>query len=587
MPRPLPAAPAGLPPAAAPALPPAAPGPTPRPLPASALPAPAVPQRGTAGVPPLPAPAAPRSPQPIPQPATAPVGGGPLPVPVRPPSGGTAPVAGQSRADAIEEELVPGCSEPLLDRVKRFFRESSPSMLSSLIFHMLLVIVCSFFYVKLAIYQPSIAIDASYVDEIGEQTLDASPLSIETLEPAPDMTEMTLSDLPPVIDPLAAPPELALSAVGQQATSQIVAPAGVALQGRNPGMKRQLLGKYGGTGESEAAVAMALDWLARQQMRDGLWSLRGPYGGGGNFENREAATGMALLAFLGAGYTHKADSKYSKTVYNGVKALIRGQDREGNFYHGDRRDELFYAHAICTIAVCELYALTQDSFLKESAEKAVQFLVDSQDPDEEIGGGWRYRPRNDSDLSVTGWCSMALQSARMGGIEVPAGTFERMDAFLNTVQYEDGSQYGYIYQQPPDRVMTASGLLIRQYLGWPQDDPRLVAGAEYLMKQLPRREDRDLYYWYYATQFLHHMEGKYWEEWNKAQRDLLVESQEQSGRERGSWEPMGEFPDRWCQLGHGGRLYVTCLSVYNLEVYYRHLPLYSELRKELESRVGK
>ena len=26
---------------------------------------------------------------------------------------------------------------------------------------------------------------------------------------------------------------------------------------------------------------------------------------------------------------------------------------------------------------------------------------------------------------------------------------------------------------------------------------------------------------------------------------------------------------------HGGRLYVTCLSTYMLEVYYRHLPIYS------------
>jgi hypothetical protein len=30
--------------------------------------------------------------------------------------------------------------------------------------------------------------------------------------------------------------------------------------------------------------------------------------------------------------------------------------------------------------------------------------------------------------------------------------------------------------------------------------------------------------------------------------------------------------DRWG--ADGGRLYVTCLSLYVLEVYYRHLPLY-------------
>ena len=52
-------------------------------------------------------------------------------------------------------------------------------------------------------------------------------------------------------------------------------------------------------------------------------------------------------------------------------------------------------------------------------------------------------------------------------------------------------------------------------------------------------------------------------------RKLLPAKQDRRGRERGSWDPNG---DRW--RGDGGRLYVTCLSIYVLEIYYRHLPLY-------------
>jgi hypothetical protein len=37
---------------------------------------------------------------------------------------------------------------------------------------------------------------------------------------------------------------------------------------------------------------------------------------------------------------------------------------------------------------------------------------------------------------------------------------------------------------------------------------------------------------------------------------------------------LGEHPDRWSNLGQGMRLYTTCLSLYMLEVYYRHLPIY-------------
>ena len=49
----------------------------------------------------------------------------------------------------------------------------------------------------------------------------------------------------------------------------------------------------------------------------------------------------------------------------------------------------------------------------------------------------------------------------------------------------------------------------------------------------------------------------------------LAEAQVKSGKESGSWAPQ---KDSW-GLTHG-RLYTTCLSIYCLEVYYRHMPLY-------------
>ena len=60
-----------------------------------------------------------------------------------------------------------------------------------------------------------------------------------------------------------------------------------------------------------------------------------------------------------------------------------------------------------------------------------------------------------------------------------------------------------------------------------------------------------------------------WVGQDEVMRQLLPEHQEKQGPERGSWDPNG---DRWG--GQAGRLYVTCLSLYTLEVYYRHLPIY-------------
>jgi hypothetical protein len=157
----------------------------------------------------------------------------------------------------------------------------------------------------------------------------------------------------------------------------------------------------------------------------------------------------------------------------------------------------------------------------------------------------------------------------MAGIEVPSPVFEKIEQFLDSVARDNGARYAYQIQAGATLPLSAEGLLCRQYLGWPHDDPRLAAGVKYLLANKPAWNKRNVYYWYYATQVLHHIEGKPWRAWNEEMRELLPLHQEKRGRERGSWDPKG---DRWGDAG--GRLYVTCLSIYTLEVYYRHLPLY-------------
>jgi hypothetical protein len=343
-----------------------------------------------------------------------------------------------------------------------------------------------------------------------------------------------------------------------------------ALTGREEHMKEVLLREYGGNPDSETAVALGLAWLAKNQQKDGGWSLTGPYRSGAVTRDiPESATAMALLAFQGAGNTPEK-GEYKKQVAAGIKALLKKQSSDGNFYQQGAGNNWFYVQGQCTIALCELYGMTKDPALRRPAELAVKFCIESQDPEL---GGWKYLPRSASDTSVTGWIMMALQSARMAGLEVPSPVLQRVSDYLDKAS-PDGSRYGYEVTSEPTLAMTAEGLLCRQYLGWRRDDPRLVQGVELLMQSLPRYEDRDVYYWYYGTQVMHHMEGKYWSAWNAALRDMLVKHQEKTGPEKGSWDPLGEHPDRWSNLGQGMRLYTTCLSLYMLEVYYRHLPIY-------------
>ncbi len=458
--------------------------------------------------------------------------------------------------------------------------EESPAWLVSVFVHFGIVVIlglCAVGIQKKVLENLDVEVAPSedYSDEIFAETM-GSQLAQEM--PGPILDEFnplldpsySISDSPAVDDPLAAP-QLSTDVAddGSSLFSAIEAPSiGLALNGRQKGFKEALIAAYGGTRTTQQSVEQALEWLARQQRRDGTWSLQGPYKDGANQENEIAATAMALLAFLGDGQTHVGDHRFRKNVQRGVNALLKFQGPEGAFFSDQiLNSNRLYTHAQCTIVLCELYGMTEDSFVREAAERAVKYCVEIQSSQ----GGWRYFPGEDADMSVTGWFVMALQSARMAKIEVPQATLYRVEEFLDSVSSSEGSRYSYVPQQVPTVTMTAEALLCRQYLGWKKADRRLLNSIEYLSENPIDWEKRDVYYWYYATQVMHHMGGSSWVEWNKVMRQVVPEHQNRTGRERGSWDSRD---DRWGNMA--GRLYTTCLSTYMLEVYYRHLPLYGQ-----------
>jgi len=345
------------------------------------------------------------------------------------------------------------------------------------------------------------------------------------------------------------------------------------LTGRSGTMKGALLKAYGGTQETEQAVAMGLEWLVRNQLSDGSWSLVTPFSEGGTMENRPAATAMALMAFMGAGNTHQT-GPYQPNVLRGLNYLLRLQDDGGFLAAKAGGIQRTYAHAQGTIALCELFGMTSDPKLKEPAQRAVGWALRAQHE----GGGWRYSPGELGDTSVTGWYVMALISARMAGLDIPSDQLDRIHQFLDTVQRkqgvrgpsEDGDQYAYQAPSQPKLSMTAEGMLCRMYLGWKTDDYRILQGAGRLLQQpiVTRIQGRDYYYWYYATNALHHAGGTHWRQWNDVMKETLPELQIKSGKERGSWPAEGDPHG-----GPGGRLYATVLSILCLEAYYRHMPL--------------
>jgi len=376
------------------------------------------------------------------------------------------------------------------------------------------------------------------------------------------------SDLPiPLSSDIA--PELALGApaLALDLPMETVVPEGIYPQ-RAPDARRDLVERMGGSEQTEASVALALEWLARHQQPDGSWTGRDfPHadeqGGEAQFDFDYALTGLALMAFLGADHTHMEDGPYRDVVERGVRWLVEHQGEDGDL----RLGETMYSQGIATIALAEAHAMTGDPTLVDPVRRAVAYIEGARNDDE---GGWRYEAGQPGDTSVLGWQVMALTSAKRAGIFVDPQNFENADEFLDDVAHPiDEGLYAYQAGMEPAVPMTAEAMFIRQLLGDPIRSARMRQSADYIAEELPDwDEDANTYSWYYTTLALYQYGGNHWERWNAALVPELLASQRTDGRATGSWDP----EDRWSNIG--GRVYQTAICALTLEVYYRYLPTF-------------
>lgn len=343
--------------------------------------------------------------------------------------------------------------------------------------------------------------------------------------------------------------------------------------------------RAGASRESELAVERALVWLANHQDKDGRWDAATGAPGDDDFtvhcppgeicsgpcyywEADTAMTGLALLSYLGAGYTHR-EGKHAATVDKGLKFLLATQKPDGDL-RGESIAVGMYCHAMASLALCEAYALTGDPALHDPAERAVTFIVNARATDHMA---WRYEPRARSgDTSILGWIILVLKSAKETGIAVPSETRSGAIRWLTLVS--EGRRGGLAMYRPTEKVtptMTAEAWVCRQFLGVGGPGPASDEAATYLLQHGPSRDPYNLYYWYYGTLSMYQHGGDAWEHWNASVRDRIVARQRNAGHQTGSWDP-----DDSAWGTRGGRIYCTALATLTLEVYYRYLRLYDD-----------
>jgi len=369
---------------------------------------------------------------------------------------------------------------------------------------------------------------------------------------------------------------------------------------RDGGGRKRAVARFGGSPATESAVEAALRWLARHQEKNGSWSgARNGDGSHGHVRGLERGadaglTGLALLAFLGAGHTHKV-GRFKGNVNRAVRWLIRNQEKKGRmagavYTKPWHRPGGGYGHAIAGLALAEAYGMSRDPLLRGPAQAAVDYSLRAQ----QTYSGWRYFPKwgkkegTNADVSVTGWYVMQLKSAKIAGLRVDGAGFQGAQNLVDKCTDEKGRS-GYSGKAARRPAMTAVALVCRLFMGARNTDPMIRGGTTDLCRYLPDWKgnyrgnpggDTGFYYWYYATLAMFQAGGDKWTRWNTALKPTLVNNQckggPMDGSEQdldGSWHPNA---GNHGNVRKGMRTLSTALGALTLEVYYRYLPMYAK-----------
>ncbi len=238
---------------------------------------------------------------------------------------------------------------------------------------------------------------------------------------------------------------------------------------RQADRRRQAAIAGGGSPGSEQAVEEALRWLALVQSPDGRWDpdrleggqehlVFGQHRHGAGARADTGVTGLALLAYLGGGHSHRSGD-YRETVQRACEYLIATQKIDGDLSGPATFFARTYCHSMATFALAEALAMTGDPQLRPAVSRAVAFSLATQDV---RSGGWRYQAGDAGDTSQLGWQVMALHTADLAGVEVPDQAWQGISRFLGSVIR--GGVASYRPRGAPSRTMTAEAFYCQHLL---------------------------------------------------------------------------------------------------------------------------
>jgi hypothetical protein len=227
---------------------------------------------------------------------------------------------------------------------------------------------------------------------------------------------------------------------------------------------------------ARAARAKGLDWLTKNQAKDGSWGK--PFS--------VAVTSFACLAYLSAS-DEPFTGPHSQALNKGLEFLLSNQ-KDGSFVD-QGNNSWIHSQGFATLALCETYGRSlfckgqPDIDLKKTREVVVRAVAEIA-KNQAKSGGWDYHGGQGPHGDATACAVQALVSANNFGLPIDDKVLEKGFVYLKRLQTKEG---GFQYTETDTRVMREGTAAIVAALAMMNqfDSTVLSNGYRYLVTLTP------------------------------------------------------------------------------------------------------
>jgi len=314
----------------------------------------------------------------------------------------------------------------------------------------------------------------------------------------------------------------------------------------------------------DASVSKALEFLAREQRRQGYWEANGG-------QYRVAMTALAGIALSCEGST-TLRGRYSEHISKAVDYLLDVAQPNGLIGYQDDY-HYTYGHGFSMLFLSQVFGEEEDNLrrqrLHEVLTKAVVFSVQAQTSK----GGWGYvsaRDGNDFDEGSTCVTQVqGLRACRNAGVVVPGEVIDSAKSYIHECMADNGG-IEYSIRGGGDRPPITAAAVASMYSAGEYDGSEDVQKMlEYCRKKIwPGNEaggqTQHFGHWHYMHLYYSQVMYRHEDDWPKYFRDIgqqLLRTQSANG----SWTE-----------GHVGPVYVTAICAIILQLDKASLPIYQK-----------